>query len=110
MLGHLQLTRGDRPMSRLSRFLYVIACFALALFAPGQAAPEALPPGALAQIGTPWFRYGNTCHVVAFTPDSKVLASSHGDRIIRLWDAATGKEIRRLTGHITDVRALAISP
>src|SRR5262249_17200525 len=46
---------------------------------------------------------------VAFTPDGKLLAT--GDqRINRIWDPATGKEIRRLTAHKDQgVEALAFS-
>jgi hypothetical protein len=34
----------------------------------------------------------------AFSPDSKVLVTSHSPRALRLWDVATGKAIARLEG------------
>jgi WD40 repeat protein len=35
---------------------------------------------------------------VAFSPDSRTLASGGDDEAIKLWDIATGKEIRTLRG------------
>lgn len=36
---------------------------------------------------------------VAFSPDGKVLATAGFDNDVKLWDFASGKEIRTLTGH-----------
>jgi WD40 repeat protein len=47
---------------------------------------------------------------VAFAPDGKVLASGAGDQIIRLWDTATGKELRRCEGHFGAVTAVVFAP
>jgi WD40 repeat protein len=60
---------------------------------------------------------------LAFSPDSRILASagaaypdgrlhppSVADNAIRLWDAATGKELRRCEGHARGVYAIAFSP
>jgi WD40 repeat protein len=58
---------------------------------------DPLPPGALARLGTVRFRFAATS--IACSPDGKVLAAGGSDNRIRLYDAGTGKEIRRLVGH-----------
>jgi RNA polymerase sigma factor (sigma-70 family) len=71
---------------------------------------DPLPPGALARMGEARFRHRNEVRSVAFSPDGKTLASASADKTIRLWDAATGKEIRALQGHQEVVYSVAFSP
>jgi WD40 repeat protein len=47
---------------------------------------------------------------MAFSPDGKTLATCGYDRLIKLWDVATGKELRTLTDHSDAVYGLAFSP
>jgi WD40 repeat protein len=58
---------------------------------------DALPDGALQRLGTVRFRHNSTA--VAYSPDGKLLASGGRDNVVRLFDAVSGKELRRLTGH-----------
>jgi WD40 repeat protein len=69
-----------------------------------------------AVLGTPppqgaiSLRHGGPVYSLIFTRDGKTLISASGDRLIRLWDPATGKERRRLKGHTAAVRSLALAP
>ncbi|MGW9433168.1 WD40 repeat domain-containing protein, partial [Streptomyces decoyicus] len=55
---------------------------------------------------------GHTYQVtsVAFSPDSKTLATGSEDRTVRLWDVATGKTRTTLHGPIETVSKVAFSP
>src|SRR5262249_48135027 len=71
---------------------------------------DALPPGALARIGTVRFRHGDSVLSVAFSPDGTKVASGCGDGAVRVWEAATGKEVVSLAAHHYFVSALVFSP
>jgi WD40 repeat protein len=47
---------------------------------------------------------------LAFSPDGKLLATCGYDRLIHLWDAATGKRVKDLRDHSDAVYAVAFSP
>jgi tetratricopeptide (TPR) repeat protein len=46
---------------------------------------------------------------VAFSPDSKRLASGGADGVVRVWDTATGQELLSLRGHPGEVNLVAFS-
>jgi WD40 repeat protein len=46
----------------------------------------------------------------AFSPDGKTLAAADDQNGVRLWDVATGTELRRLTGHGKRVQMVAFTP
>src|SRR5262249_6284004 len=46
---------------------------------------------------------------VAVSPDGRTAASGGSDRVIRLWDLESGKEVRRLEGHTAAVWGLAFT-
>jgi WD40 repeat protein len=56
---------------------------------------DLLPSGALARFGTTRMRHGAEVTFVAFGPGGKTLLTAGRDNTIRLWELATGKEIRR---------------
>ena len=45
---------------------------------------------------------------VAFSPDGKVLATGSADNSVRLWDVATGREIRVFGGHSAGINSVAL--
>ena len=53
---------------------------------------------------------------LAFSPDSRLLASCSGgnfssnDQTVRIWELATGRELRRFDGHLGAVNAVAFTP
>src|SRR5215510_14022487 len=100
-------------MSRSPRVLFL----ALVVSSSTAAAPprvdragDALPPDAVARAGTVRWRHGGPVLALAFSPDGKTLASVSGDGSLRLWESATGKEVRRFLGHRGEVRCVAFAP
>jgi len=57
---------------------------------------DPLPTGALDRLGTVRFRTGGRILCAAYSPDGKLLVTGNGDDPVRLWEAATGKELRQL--------------
>ncbi|MFA7241153.1 MAG: hypothetical protein WC091_13670, partial [Sulfuricellaceae bacterium] len=47
---------------------------------------------------------------VAFSPDGSSIATASYDNSARLWDLASGKELRRFDGHGDPVNCVAFSP
>jgi WD40 repeat protein/mono/diheme cytochrome c family protein len=47
---------------------------------------------------------------IAISADGRFAASGGDDGTVRLWEAASGREVRRFLGHTAEVRAVAFSP
>ncbi len=58
----------------------------------------------------PQLGHAATVWSVAFSPDGRVLASGSSDHTIKLWDVASGWELRTLGGHSDWVQSVAFSP
>lgn len=74
---------------------------------------DPLPPGAIARLGTVRFRHGSTVKFVGFSPDGKMLVSAGADATIRVWEAASGKLLRKDAVDYHDLHSftpLALSP
>jgi len=58
---------------------------------------DPLPTRALSRFGTSRWRHGSRIVVVAFAPSGKYIAAAGGNDPIRIWDAASGREVRSCT-------------
>ncbi len=75
-----------------------------------------LPPGAAAHLRSSEDRadaeeaFTLPVTGVSFSPDGKLLATAGADKTVRLWDLATGKEVRKFVGHEKSVTCVAFAP
>jgi dipeptidyl aminopeptidase/acylaminoacyl peptidase len=95
-------------MSRL--LICVSALFSVVFPVQAQSKDDPLPAGAIARLGETRYRNVGRVFSIAFAPDGKTLLAGAWDGSIRLWDLATGKELRQYTGHKGWVRSVAFAP
>lgn len=54
--------------------------------------------------------HADCIYAVAVSPDGATIASASYDKLIKLWDAATGKELKTLKDHTDAIYALTFTP
>jgi WD40 repeat protein len=54
--------------------------------------------------------HSNSVNSVAFSPDGRYALSGSKDNTMKLWEIASGSEIRTFTGHSSSVYSVAFSP
>src|SRR3954469_11590964 len=69
----------------------------------------ALSPQAATVVGT-LDGHADPVYSVVWSPDGKTLVTGAFDNTVRLWDAATRKEIKKFEGHANLVLSVAASP
>jgi WD40 repeat protein len=116
--GNLHLA-GGFAMLRITIVLGLLALCPLGYIGPAEPPArtdlygDPLPEGAIARLGTLRLcQGGRQPAIMAYSPDGRWLAACSFDQNspIRIWDTATGKELRTLPGHKRVIGALRFSP
>ncbi|WP_439625365.1 WD40 repeat domain-containing serine/threonine protein kinase [Gemmata sp.] len=129
--GNRNLLRAERDQGRQKLYYAEMTLAGLAAEAPaglgrvgellarwGPAAPGTDLRGwewyhldSLARQATLTLRgHAGSVHAVAYAPDGKRLATGGADNAVRIWDAATGREVACVRGHTGPVNGVAWSP
>jgi hypothetical protein len=85
----------------------LIAAFfaAMAACSSDAEAREKFQPEVVPQVG-----HSDHVEAVAFSPDGRYVLTGSDDNTLKLWDVATGKELRSFSGHTYYVTSVAFSP
>src|SRR5262245_26209757 len=81
--------------------------------APNLAATQAIrvpPRDARTLELVPQMGHSSSIAALAFSPDGRFAASGSNDNAVKLWDVATGRELRSFKGHSKSVKSVAFSP
>src|SRR5262249_16007490 len=70
---------------------------------------DPLPPGAIARLGTIRLRPAGPVRSIACAPDGKTLVSANWSQGLHLWDAATGRDLRRFADYEKKVNSVAFA-
>jgi WD40 repeat protein len=70
---------------------------------------DPLPAGVRLRLGSGRLRHGGKVNALLFSANGAALLSAGDEETVYVWDTATGKEQRRLTGHQGSIAALAFT-
>lgn len=79
-------------------FAATLAAIVIAQPKPDVPPADALPPGAIARIGSGGFRHGGAIVHLSYTPDGRAIYSaSPTEKVARAWDVANGRVLKSLS-------------
>ena len=57
-----------------------------------------------------WSAHDGAIYDISLSPDGKSLATAGGDKLIRLWNMADGKQLKQIEAHSAPIMSLAFKP
>ncbi|MFC1712340.1 WD40 repeat domain-containing protein [Candidatus Poribacteria bacterium] len=88
--------------------IVLVLCNGMMLFLLSCSTEETPQEGSAPQLMLPIGHMENVTSVV-FCPDGRYALSESADTTLKLWEVATGREIRAFAGHTSFVHSVAIS-